>query len=260
MDKDERNLADNSPEYYELVFLFRKGEIAVELQYASFVALLNDANRLEQFASEKIQCVYAAVSSRLALRGAVCFELQFDESGRVDDDFGVPLRHLMESAGIGPDLGAGRIKLACRSQCSISWQAMNLWEPKGGDNKNPLNLVQRALWRNRLGLIIRNELADAGGYQDSALPQLDLRECDTKIDDAFDNEGRVSLQELIKQHKSQLEQLKTKFRVELERQQNQYLEQIKKTKDEQQQLKVALRMEQQRSLRLQQILRGEPNH
>lgn len=258
----ERDLKDASQAYYEVVFLFRKGEIAVELLYSEFSSVLNNASRLEQFAAERVRCVYAAVSSRLALRGAVCFDLEFDEDGNADTEFNVPVRHLLESAGGGPDFGTGPIKLACRSQCAISWQARNLWEPTGQENKNPLNMVQRALWRNRLGLVIKNDPRDRGRVStegESEIPHLNLEECDSKITQAFDQEGRVSLQELIRQHKTQVEKLSTKHRSDLANQQQEYLNQVRKNKDDLQHLKAELRMEQQRSLRLQQLLRGEFN-
>jgi len=243
--------------YYELVFVLRNNAIAAELFYAEFLKVLNNSSHMAQFASERVQCVYAAVSSRLALRGAVCFELQFDEHGVVDSGFSVPLKHLMETAGAGPDLGTGSIRLACRSQCSISWQAKNLWEPTSQDTDHPLQKVQQALWRNHLGLIITNDPLNQGAYFSSGIPQVNLEECENKIDRAFDDEGRISLRELIQQHTAQIETLKGSFRDDFVKQQQEYLLQVKKSREEFQQLKVELRMEQQRSLRLQQLLRGD---
>ena len=243
--------------YYELVFVLRNDEIAVELTYSEFSKVLNNSSHMAQFAAEKVQCVYAAVSSRLALRGAVCFELQFDEHGAVERKFSVPLRHLMETAGAGPDLGTGPVMLASKSQCSISWQAKNLWEPTGKDADHPLNKVQRALWRNQLGLIITNDPLDEGMSFSWRVQQLNLEDCESKIDRTFDEQGRISLQELIRHHSAQIETLKSGFRDNFVRQQQEYLDQMKKGREELQQLKVELRMEQQRSLRLQQLLRGE---
>ncbi len=244
--------------YYELVFILRNNEICAELLYSDFSTILSNANRMLQFAAEKVQCVYATVSSRLALRGAVCFELQFDEYGAADPQFSIPLRHLMDTAGAGPDFGTGVIRLACRSQCSISWQAKNLWEPAGNDADNPLANVQRALWRNHLGLIITNDPLNQGACLASEIPVVDKQACESKINRAFGDTGRISLQDLIRQHSSQIETLKNDFRDEFVKQQQEYLSQVKRNREELHQLKVELRMEQQRSLRLQQILRGEP--
>jgi hypothetical protein len=244
--------------YYEVVFVIRKHEICGELLYSEFSKVLNNASQMSQFAAEKVQCVYAAVSSRLALRGAVCFELQFDEFGVADPKFSVPLKHLLETSGAGPDIGTGAIRLACRSQCSISWQAKNLWEPEGKDASNPLNKVQRALWKNHLGLIITNDPHYQGAYFASETPVTELQACETKINRAFGETGRISPQDLIRQHTVQIETLKSDFRDELVKQQQDYLVQVKRAREELQQLKVELRMEQQRSRRLHQILRGEP--
>jgi len=52
-------------------------------------------------------------------------------------------------------------------------------------------------------------------------------------------------------------QAAARFRAEMLRQQQGYLEQIKNCRDEIQQLKAALRHEQKRNRRLQQLLRGD---
>ena len=252
-------MADNGEKQisYELVFVLRNNEICTELFFTEFSKVLDNTTQMTQFAAENVQCVYAAVSGRLTLCGAVCFELQFDEHGAVDSSFSMPLRHLVETAGSGPDFGAGPIRLACKSQCSISWQAKNLWEPLGQDEDHPLYKVQHALWRNRLGLVITNDPLNQDVYFSSGLLPSMLEACEDKIEQAFDKQGRISLQGLIQQHLTQIETLKSGFRDNFVKQQQEYLVQVKKGKEELQQLKVELRMEQQRSLRLQQLLRGE---
>ncbi len=104
---------------------------------------------------------YVVVGTGLAVRGLVTFMLRIDENGHADPGFSVPLRHLVRHAGPGPDIGCGTIRLASRAQCSVSWHAMNLWEPEGEGESNPIRVVQRAAWRNRLGLKLSK--AEAGG-------------------------------------------------------------------------------------------------
>ena len=63
---------------------------------------------------------------------------------------------------------------------------------------------------------------------------------------------------LIRQHNEQLTRVSVKYREDLESQQQLYLDQIRSCRDEIQRLKAALRNEEQRSRRLQQLLRGDP--
>jgi hypothetical protein len=213
--------------------------------------------------------------------------LRIDENGHADSGFSVPLRHLVRHAGPGPDIGCGTIRLASRAQCSVSWHAMTLWEPKGEGGANPTRVVKRAAWRNRLGLKLSK--TEAGGEAPFLmLPGLDdasngakpeapgakagpkpaakkisskaLVQADDKIDQAFGEEGRISLTQLIQQHNNSIDSLTRKYRLDLEQQQQIYLDQIRGCRDEIQRLKALLRHEQNRNCRLQQLLRGEAGH
>jgi len=270
--------------FAEAVFFFEGEDISVEMHYQEFEALLNQAAKLEDFAASQARGAYVVVGTGLAVRGMVTFMLRIDENGHADPGFSVPLRHLVRHAGPGPDIGCGAIRLATRAQCSVSWHAMNLWEPEGDGEANPIRVVQRAVWRNRLGLKLSK--TDAGaeapfllpGVDDAAngalleppqsgeagpkpagkrLPAKALAQADDKIDQAFGEEGRISLTQLIQQHNNSVDSLTRKYRLDLEQQQQIYLDQIRGCRDEIQRLKALLRHEQNRNRRLQQLLRGE---
>jgi hypothetical protein len=87
-----------------------------------------------------------------------------------------------------------------------------------------------------------------------------LVQADDKIDQAFGEEGRISLTQLIQQHNNSVDSLTRKYRLDLEQQQQIYLDQIRGCRDEIQRLKALLRHEQNRNRRLQQLLRGEVGH
>lgn len=274
--------------FAEAVFFFEGDDISVEMHYPEFEALLNQAAKLEKFAASLVRGAYVVVGTGLAVRGLVTFMLRVDENGHTDPGFSVPLRHLVRHAGPGPDIGCGAIRLASRAQCSVSWHAMNLWEPEGQGEANPIRVVQRAVWRNRLGLKLSK--TDAGGEAPFlSLPNLDelangappeplqsgkagpkqaakklpskaLVQADDKIDQAFGEEGRISLTQLIQQHNNSVDSLTRKYRLDLEQQQQIYLDQIRGCRDEIQRLKALLRHEQNRNRRLQQLLRGEVGH
>ena len=272
--------------FAEAVFFFDGEDIAVEMHYAEFESLLNQATTMDQFAASLVRGAYVVVGTGLAIRGMVTFLLRIDENGYADPNFTVPLRHLVRHAGPGPDIGHGPIRLASRTQCSVSWHAMNLWEPEGDGDAHPLRVVQRMVWRNRLALKLAK--ADESPFGDlpsnegsaaepdapkaivKAVPKPAARKAaakpnvanraDVKIDQAFGEEGRISLTQLIQQHNNSVDSLTRKYRLDLEQQQQIYLDQIRGCRDEIQRLKTLLRHEQNRNRRLQQLLRGEVGH
>ena len=56
-----------------------------------------------------------------------------------------------------PGPGAGPIRLACRSQCPVSWHQMHLWDRSLAPGKNDLVLVRDAAKRNALGLLVEED-------------------------------------------------------------------------------------------------------
>lgn len=280
--------------FAEAVFFFEGDDISVEMHYPEFESLLNQATTLEDFAASQVRGAYVVVGTGLAVRGLVTFLLRVDENGRADPGFSVPLRHLVRHAGPGPDIGCGAIRLASRAQCSVSWHATNLWEPEGEGEQNPIRVVQRVVWRNRLALKLKSEpgteapllslrapdvdnearlepghaakgkpgakSAPKAAPRRSPVKASDIVQADDKIDQAFGEEGRISLTQLIQQHNNSLDSLTRKYRLDLEQQQQIYLDQIRGCRDEIQRLKALLRHEQNRSKRLQQLLRGEVGH
>lgn len=165
--------------FSEAVFIFEGGEIAAEMLYADFEAYLTGKDRLESFAASRVSGMYVVIGVGLSIRSVVCFSINVDEDGLLDQSFSIPLRHLATVAGAGPDLGSGPIRLACRSQCPVSWHAHNLWEPEGEGEAHPLSQAQGAVRRNRLGY-------DKPAAQ-SKTDELDFDLIGDVLDDSFDD-------------------------------------------------------------------------
>ena len=145
----------NSPaELFEAVFLFQDGQISRELLYSEFEAILDGFIPVPDFANASAQAAYVQIDQSLSVTGAVFFLLGFDAKGMVDRRWNVPLRQLIEAAGSGPDMGAGAIRLACYSQCSIAWHQKNLWDPLMQRGNNSFVAMRKAVKANRLGLIV----------------------------------------------------------------------------------------------------------
>ena len=128
-------------------------------------------------------------------------------------------------------------------------------------------MCRRIIWRNRLGLKPSNaidavleaddlELVENGRSMHNGLDAHQLMEA--RLTETFGEQGKVDLENLIRQHNDRLSEVSSKYREELAEQQQSYLTQIKDCREEIRSLKSALRHEQQRSRRLQALLRGDP--
>jgi hypothetical protein len=252
--------------YEEAVLLFDADGLHIEaaLTPGQFELFTDGETRLDQFAASKVRAAFAVVGAALSLRAAVFFTFKVDEEGYIEGHFNLPLRYLADNAGPGPDLGTGPVRLACRGQCPVPWHSVNLWEPKGEGENGSIHIVQRTVWRNQLGLKPSGALGKRNNGSDP-LPELleddgrvRQKALEVRLTDTFGEQGRVNLESLIRQHNQRVSEVTTKYRDELAEQQRNYLEQIRSCREEIQQLRSALRHEQQRSRRLQALLRGEP--
>jgi len=244
--------------FEEIVLLFEADGSAVssEMRFTEFEALINHDATLDEHAASIVKAAYAIVASGLAVRGVVFFLFRVNEEGLVDRAFNVPLRYLVRNAGAGPDLGMGPVRLACRGMCPVPWHSVNMWEPRGTGDAHPAMLVQKAVWRNRLGL---KPMASRRIHDDvvSATISDEQLVLERRLTETFGTEGKVSLQQLITQHNQQLRAVSEKYRADLQQQQRTYLDQIRECRDEIHKLKATLRHEQERSRRLQELLRGD---
>jgi hypothetical protein len=271
----------------EVVMLFNnEGSVMAEMYFSTFERLLNGDNTLEGHAASVVKAAYCVVGNGLAVRGAVFFLFSVNEEGYIDPSFNLPLRYLVQQAGVAEDLGQGGVRKASRGQCPVPWHAVNLWEP---ETEKGLSQVQSRIYRNKLKLknstgcrdedffppqALTIELSASDSRQDldyqlqgngfANLSSSDERQAQdktqlfaAKLTEVFGDAGKLSLQDLIRLHTEQLEQAKLQYRDQLEAQQMSYLDQLRCAREEIHELKVTLRQEQGRSRRLQQMLRGD---
>ena len=152
----------NKAQMVEAVMFFsERGGICKEMLFPEFEALLDGIVNMPEFADQQMRVAYVLINPRLLIKSVVFFYLDFDEKGAPDSGWNIPLQHLAERAGRGPDLGAGPIRLACRSQCPVSWHQMHLWDPSLAPGKNDLVLLRDAAKRNALGLLVEDDSAQA---------------------------------------------------------------------------------------------------
>jgi hypothetical protein len=122
--------------------LFWEGEgIDKAMMFSDFEATLDGYVGLAAYAGIEKRAAYVQLDEALKVRACVLFTIAFDNAGFAERSWNLPLRHMAEIAGRGPDMGGGPVNLSCRSQCSISWHAPKLWDPVMEPERNTFNQI-----------------------------------------------------------------------------------------------------------------------
>ncbi|BCE03018.1 hypothetical protein [Marinicellulosiphila megalodicopiae] len=140
----------NSQIEYEAVYLFSSLNVVAQFTFSQFEKLVDMREPKEQLQGRTINAALLQLDGQLSLRTLVLFTVPFDDSGKVDSDWDIPLRHLAQMASKGPDLGQGRINISCRSQCSVDWYKQDLWEPDSSQTQVFFNHLLQTVEQNKL--------------------------------------------------------------------------------------------------------------
>lgn len=202
------------PQTVEAVLFFNDSGICKEMLYPEFEAMLDGLVSMPAFADQQMRVAYVLVNARLQIRAAVFFYLDFNEDGSADSGWNIPLRSLAERTGRGPDLGAGPIRLACRSQCPVAWHQMHLWDPQVTQGNNHFVMLRDRIKRNQLGLLVEDEapppvpterlqmVAEDTWYAADAGKEAAARQADK-----LEQEQRLKAAQLIKQQRQRIANL-----------------------------------------------------
>jgi hypothetical protein len=229
---------------HEAVLFLSEHQVVNQMRYSEFEALLDGVVTMPDKAGQEVQAVYVQLDKQLLVRALVCFQLYFDDEGRADSEWNVPLQRLAKISGTGPDLGAGPVKLAMRSQCAISWHQKDLWDPSSESGANDLQAIRKALKENRLGLPVVALAKRSGSdkprreVEDENIPTLERDEGSDDEDDGEDDEldaedgldsaerrsklarqirnQRVRLKTLTAQHDAEISELLRQHRLEIQ--------------------------------------------
>lgn len=144
---------------FEAVLFLEDQSVVRQMRYTEFEAVLDGVVPMTEIAEAEAKAVYVVIDQQLSIRALVFFTIYFDEDGRADSEWNLPLRRLARTAGPGPDLGGGPVRLACRSQCPISWHLADLWDPDISPGGNDFKLLKKAVTDNRLGFEPRSAKA-----------------------------------------------------------------------------------------------------
>ncbi len=210
------------PQMVEAVMFFNDRGVCKEMLFAEFEALLDGVVNMPEYADQQMRVAYLLINPRLLVRAVVFFYLDFDERGSADKGWNIPLRHLADNAGRGPDLGAGPIRLACRSQCPVSWHQMHLWDPSLSPGHNDLVLLRDAAKRNSMGLLVEDDspqLVEPQRLQMASeerwyTPDPAQEQADKNAEKA-DQEQRLKAAQLIKQQRLRISSMSQQHEDEL---------------------------------------------
>ena len=158
-----KKLVDN-----DAVMFFADGAVVKEMLYPEFEAILDHVVAIEDFKGTQVPAVFLRINNKLDVIAAVFFYIDFDDAGFTDNNWNIPLQHLVDNSGVGPDMGSGAIKLSCRSQCSVAWHQKSLWDPDFESETNTFSILDGKAKRNRLGLIVARD--PAGQAPEFAVP------------------------------------------------------------------------------------------
>ncbi|MGE8496030.1 MAG: chromosome partitioning protein ParA [Pseudomonas sp.] len=213
----------NKPQMVEAVMFFsERGGICKQMFFPEFEALLDGVVNMPEFADEQMRVAYVVINPRLLIKAVVFFYLDFDERGAPDKGWNIPLQHLAERAGRGPDMGAGPIRLACRSQCPVSWHQMHLWDPSLAPGQNDLVLLRETIKRNSLGVLVEDDSAQAVAPERLQMASEEqwyapdpAKEVAEKLAEKMEQEHRVKTAQLIKQQRLRIASLSQQHEEEL---------------------------------------------
>ena len=209
--------------------------VAKEMLYPEFEAILDHVVAIDEFKATQVPAVYLRINNNLQIGAAVFFYLVFDANGYADPNWNLPLQHLAEQAGPGPDLGAGAIKLTCRSQCSVSWHQRSLWDPLGeGEEGQVAGTFQKLaahIKKNRLAFEVdippklepvRQPEKNHKPITDPQKPVQDVAAIEQQIKQSLQKKSEAKIAALAQEHKLRIDSIKTEAKSILESHQRRY--------------------------------------
>ncbi len=131
--------------FRELVMFWDEDEIARTMLFDDFDATLSGMAPMSHYARQERRGAYLQVDETLTVKGCALFTIRFDKQGYAESGWNLPLKHMVEVAGLGPDMGRGPIRLACRSQCPVSWHSPRMWDPVLREELNTFEQIRKAM-------------------------------------------------------------------------------------------------------------------
>jgi hypothetical protein len=254
-------------ELSEAVLFIEHRQISREMLYSEFEAILDGVVPMCDLAGSSAKAVYLRIDEQLCIVAAVFFRISFDAQGNADRRWNVPLLQFADNSARGPDLGAGPIRLACHSQCSVAWHQQNLWDPDMTPGANDFILLKKAIKANRLGLRYRQK-AEPEPLPPTGQPaeQLDMdaartREIENRVSQQlrrkFEQEFRDHMARLLKEQRLRILTLNSKRKQEVQQLQLAHQQRLQEYRQQIDKRQQELELQLQRNEALKETIEGQ---
>lgn len=217
----------NKPLFSEAVVFFdAKGQVCRQMRVPEFEAMLDGIVQFAEYQNQQMRCAYVLIDSRLLVRSAVLFLLNFLGNGAGDPLWNLPLRQLADKASRGPDLGAGPIRLACAEQSPIESVKSQLWSAQAKE----LATLRDTLKRNSLGFLVDDGIVSSEHLQ--MVPEERWYSAPVTAPNtvmparALDAKQRKKAAELIKVQRKRIAQLHLSYQQALDEQRDLYEQEL----------------------------------
>lgn len=202
--------ADQSTDGYAAVFFVDGGQVVREMRASEFGAFLDGYVGLSDLAETDVKAVLVELSGDLLVQSLVFFRIWFDEEGRADSHWNLPIEALAKRGAKGPDMGGGPIRLVCRSQCPEPQRAEELWDPDMTPGSNHFQAIRKAVEANAL------KFRKIEPPEDEVIPVLNARSpAEDSQDDASNPANRARLAQLIREQRLRIKTLQSVHRDSL---------------------------------------------
>lgn len=169
----------------EVVYFIDEDEGVIrEMMFADFEALVDGLIAMPEFAGAVQRAVYVQINASFRIVACVLFRMAFDDEGHAPAQWHLPVEQLCSTAGKGPNLGAGPIKLSTSVQCSVPWHQSKLWDPQ--EVGDVFYWLKDAAKENNLGI-------DFNSISEAALEDHGMYGADDYFDE-FDESGGSIIQ------------------------------------------------------------------
>ena len=142
--------ASQAAEVHSAVFFMDGAQVARQMRLSEFGAFLDGYVGLSDLAETDVRSVLVNLNPDLTVASLVFFRIWFDEEGRADSNWNIPIEALAEKGAKGPDMGGGPIRLVCRSQCPDPSLSEELWDPDMTPGSNHFQAIRKAVDANAL--------------------------------------------------------------------------------------------------------------
>ncbi|MBU2954351.1 DNA repair protein [Marinobacter sp. F3R08] len=220
--------ADQATDGYSAVFFLEGNRVAREMRATEFGAFLDGYVGLSDLAGTDVRAVLVELSGDLLVQALVFFRIWFDEEGRADSHWNLPIEDLARRGAKGPNMGGGAIRLVCRSQCPDPKFKEDLWDPDMTPGNNHFQIIRKVVAANSLKFrklesaqeenipILSDQAEDTNGREESGaaadrsrLAQL-IREQRLRIK-TLQSVHRDALSDMQREHRLEIQGLRSDF-------------------------------------------------